>query len=167
MTTNPRLAILRPGPRRRALGLALVLLPVALGLGGCETLVRPDALRVSVVGVEPLPGQGLELRFNVRLRVLNPNDTPIDFDGLAVDLAVNGKRLASGVSDQKGSVPRYGETLISLPVTVSAFAALRQAMDLSQAAPLRELPYVVSGKLAGGLFGTVRFSHSGTVVLSP
>lgn len=149
-------------PAAHGLGLWLVALAMLLALAGCETLPNRDPLRVSVVGVEPARSEGLELRFVVRLRVQNPNDAGVDFDGVAVDLELNGKNLGSGVSDQKGSVPRFGETLISVPVSVSAFAAVRQAMGLSDAAK-GELPYVVSGKLAGGLFGTIRFSQAGTL----
>ncbi len=143
----------------------LATLMIMLALAGCETMATRDALRVSVVGVDPLQGEGLELRFVVKLRVQNPNDASVDFDGVALDLELNGKNLASGVSDQKGTVPRYGETVISVPVSVSAFAAVRQAMGLSDVAARGELPYVVRGKLAGGTFGSVRFSDSGTLKL--
>jgi LEA14-like dessication related protein len=148
--------------RRVWLWLAAALL---LALAGCETLIHPDALRVNVVGVEPQKSEGLELRFVVKLRVQNPNDLSLDFDGVAVDLEVNGKNLASGVSDQKGSVPRYGEALIGIPVTVSAFAAVRQVLALTDGAERTELPYTVRGKLAGGRFGSIRFTHSGTLKL--
>jgi LEA14-like dessication related protein len=156
-----------PTARQRASSLLawLMLLAALLALSGCESLGLRDPLRVSVAGVEPLPGEGLELRFNVRLRVQNPNDGPVEYDGVALDLEVNGRPLASGVSDQKGTVPRYGEAVLSVPVTVSAFSAVRQALGLAQGAAPTELPYVVSGKLAGGVFGTVRFSHSGTLKL--
>jgi LEA14-like dessication related protein len=153
---------MRTTPSRRAL-LVYALLPLALP--GCATLGQRDALKVTVAGVEPLPGEGLELRFLVRLRLQNPNDTAIEFDGVALDLALNGKDLASGVSAQKGVVPRFGETLLDVPLTVSAFAAVRQALSLSGAADKGELPYVVTGKLAGGLFGSVRFSSSGVLTL--
>ena len=136
-----------------------------LALAGRETMTTRDALRVSVVGVEPLKGEALELRFIVRLRVQNPKHAGGAFDGVALDLEVDGKNLASGVSDQKGTVPRFGETLVSVPVSVSAFAAVRQAMGLGDVAARGELPYVVSGKLAGVAFGNVRFSDSGTLRL--
>jgi len=141
------------------------LLLVLAALVGCETMGGREALRVNVVGVEPLQGAGMELRFAVKLRVQNPNDAPVDFDGVAIDLDVNGKNLASGVSDQKGTVPRFGETLITVPLTVSAFAAARQLLGLSDVQARGELPYEVRGKLAGGMFGSVRFSNSGTLRL--
>jgi hypothetical protein len=122
-------------------------------------------VRVHLAGVEPLPGQGLELRFMIRLRVQNPNETPIDYDGVALDLEVNRKLLASGVSDQKGSVPRFGEAVLGVPVTISAFAAVRQALGLAEGQSLENMPYVLSGKLAGGPFGVLRFADEGTLSL--
>lgn len=132
-------------------------------LAGCVTM--SDALRVNVVGVEPLQGEGLELRFAVKLRVQNPNETSISFDGVAVDLDLDGKNVATGVSDQQGSVPRFGETIITIPVTVSAFSVARVLVGLTDVQSRGEVPYAVSGKLAGGSFGSVRFSRSGTLKL--
>ncbi len=68
------------------------------------------------------------MRFNVKLRVQNPNDSTINFDGVSLDLELNGKPFASGVSDQRGTVPRFGETIVTVPLTVPAFTAVRQAI---------------------------------------
>lgn len=150
------------GARRWAgwLGAALLLLL----LGACAT-IGGDALRVNVVGVEPLQGEGLELRFAVKLRVQNPNDAGVDFDGVAFDLDLDGKNVGTGVSDQKGTVPRFGETIITVPVSVSAFSAARLVLGLTDIQTRSEIPYAVSGKLAGSGFGSVRFSRSGTLKL--
>lgn len=154
-----RLGLSRAARWLAALLAACLLLP---WLAGCATL-GADALRVNVVGVEPLQGQGMELRFAVKLRVQNPNDLSVDFDGVAVDLELNGKNLATGVSDARGSVPRFGETVIVVPVSISAFAALRQVLAFTDGTKRDEIPYVVSGKLAGSAFGSVRFSQAGTL----
>jgi hypothetical protein len=112
-----------------------------------------------------LPSQDLEVRFAIKLRVQNPNETAIDYNGIALDLEVNGHSLASGVSDQSGSIPRFSETIVSVPVSISAFSVLRQTLGLSQTQTLDNLPYVLHGKLAGGLFGTMRFVDSGKLSL--
>lgn len=144
----------------------LALLSVLLlVLSGCAAFSQRDPLNVQVAGIQPLPGEGLELRMNVKLRIQNPNDMALDYDGVALDLEVNGRRLASGVSDARGSVPRFGETVLSVPVTVSAFSAARQALGLAEHIGLDEVPYVLRGKLAGGLFGTQRFVEKGTLEL--
>ena len=134
-----------------------------LGLASCAALPGGADLRVNVVGIEALQGEGLELRFAVKLRAQNSGATAIDFDGVALELELNGKALATGVSDQRGSVPRYGEALFNVPVSVSALAALRQAIGLADAQTLDKLPYVLRGKLGSGLFGALRFSDQGTL----
>lgn len=139
---------------------AAPLLLAATLLAGCASLPNRDPPRVDVVGIEPLAGEGLELRMAVKLRVQNPNDTPIRYEGAALELAVNGRTLASGVSAAGGSVPRYGESVVVIPVSVSALNMARQIGPLlDQRGPALE--YTVRGKLEGGLFGTRRFSGSG------
>ena len=123
------------------LGRLLPALCLGVLLSACSTFGQRDPLRIDLVGLEPLPGQGMEMRFMVKLRVQNPNDEPIEYNGIALALAVNGQPLA-------------------------AFSAFRQAWGLSNNAPTRGMPYVVKGKLAGGLFGTVRFSEKGTLDFS-
>lgn len=148
---------------RRLIGLTLSL--VLLSLSACALFPDRDALHINVVGIEPLQSQDLEVRFAVKLRVQNPNETAIDYNGVAMDLEVNGRPLAAGVSDQQGSIPRFSETVLTVPVSVSAFSVLRQTLGLSQTQSLNNLPYVLRGKLAGGLFGTVRFVDRGTLDL--
>src|SRR5262245_28448959 len=96
--------------------LAILLLTVVSILGGCATLEGRDPVQVTVAGIEPLEGEGLEVRMLVKLRVQNPNDTPVDYSGVYVKLDVQGSTFASGVSDERGSVPRYGESVIGVPV---------------------------------------------------
>lgn len=130
-------------------------------LAGCASWAPRAPLHIDLVGLEPLPSQGLEMRFAVKLRVQNPNESAVDFNGLSLALDINGQPLARGVSDQRGQVPRFGETVISVPVTISAYSVLRQAWGASNQQPGQSLPYQLRGKLADGLFGTRRFSDSG------
>ncbi|MGE8500351.1 MAG: LEA type 2 family protein [Pseudomonas sp.] len=132
-------------------------------LVGCSTLSGRDPLHIDLVGLEPLPGEGLEMRFAVKLRVQNPNDSAIDYNGVALQLEINSQPLASGVSDQSGQVPRFGEAVIRVPVSISAYSAMRQAWGVAGYQPGDDLPYVVRGKLANGLFGTTRFVDSGSL----
>ncbi|HCJ28092.1 MAG TPA: water stress/hypersensitive response domain-containing protein [Pseudomonas sp.] len=155
-------------PMRPALSVAplLSVLLLVLGLAGCAAFSQRDPLNVQVAGIQPLSGEGLELRMAVKLRIQNPNDMALDYNGVALDLEINGRRLASGVSDARGSVPRFGETVLSVPMTISAFSAARQALGLAEHIGMDEVPYVLRGKLAGGLFGTQRFVEKGTLDLT-
>ncbi|VVM69343.1 hypothetical protein PS662_01714 [Pseudomonas fluorescens] len=144
---------------------AVVLSLLLLSLSACALLPNRDPLNINVVGFEPLQSQDMEVRFAVKIRVQNPNENAIDYNGVAVDLEVNGQPLAAGVSDQSGSIARFSETVLTVPVSVSAFSVLRQTFGLSQTQTLNNLPYVLRGKLAGGLFGTMRFTDSGKLSL--
>ncbi|MFT3760296.1 LEA type 2 family protein [Thauera sp.] len=142
------------------------LLLCVLTLAGCASLTHREPVRINVVGLEPLAGQGMEMRFTLKLRVQNPNDAAIDFDGLALELDLDGKAFATGVSDQRGTVPRFGETVISVPVSVSASAVLRQAIGMIEGRAMADgVPYTLRGRLAGGMLGSVRFSDEGRLNL--
>ena len=133
------------------------------GLAACSSFAPRDPLHIDLVGLEPLPGEGLEMRFALKLRIQNPNDQAITYNGVALQLAINNQPLASGMSDQSGQVPRFGETLIRVPVSISAYSAMRQAWGAAGYTPGAGLPYQLSGKLGGGLFGSARFTDSGTL----
>jgi LEA14-like dessication related protein len=151
-------------PTRRHL-IVTALAAAPLFVAGCATLQGQEALRVNVVGLEKLEGEGFELRFAVKLRVQNPNTSGVDFDGIALDLDVNGRALANGVSSARGSIPRFGETVVTVPVSVSAIAAVRQMLGLIDGNAKGELPYKLRGRLGGGVFGSQSFSSEGTLKL--
>lgn len=137
-----------------------LVLALAASLSACASLAPGDPPRVDVVGVEPLAGQGMEVRLLVKLRVINPNDSAIDYDGLFVEMDVRGKSFASGVSNARGTVPRFGEALLTVPVTVPALAMLRQALGMAQG-DRSPITYAINGKLSGPQWRSLRFSSSG------
>jgi len=151
---------------RRAALLALAAAPLA----GCATLQGAEPLKVSVVDLVSLAGEGLEVRMMVRLRVQNPTEAAIEYDGISLDLDVRGMSFASGVSAESGRIPRFGEAIVSVPVTIPATALVRQALSLmgSNASSQRiKLDYAARGRLAGGLFGGRRFESSGQIDWPP
>jgi hypothetical protein len=139
-----------------------------LALGGCAALPERDPLRVNVVGVSALPGEGLELRFEVRLRVQNPGEAALDFDGLAIDLELRDLPFASGVSSERGSVPRFGEAVLAVPVTVSATALVRQGLSLMQGQQQnKRIGYRLRGRLGGTGLLSRRFDARGELDWPP
>ena len=129
---------------------------------GCASMKTRDPLLVTVAGIEPLQGQGLELRLMVKLRVQNPNDTPVDYNGVAVQMDVQRKTFATGVVDAAGSVPRFGETVIAVPVTISAFRMARQALGVFNGGALDKIDYEMHGKLNGSGLSVTRFNTKGS-----
>jgi LEA14-like dessication related protein len=140
---------------------ALMIAVTALLLGACASLPNQDPLQVTVAGIESLPGEGMELRMLVKLRVQNPNQAPIDFSGVYVELDVQGKTFATGVSSESGTVPAFGEAVVAVPVTVSVLRMVRQVVGVLDGQPVEKIRYEMSGKLSGGVFNTHRFGTSG------
>jgi LEA14-like dessication related protein len=145
----------------------LLVLALPAMLAGCAALSGGDPPRVSFAGVESLSGEGMELRFTVKLRVQNPGNAPLEIDGLSLNLAVRGMDFASGVSAVKTSVPRFGEAVLSVPVTVPATALLRQAWAMTGNREVRKIEFELSGRLGAGPFGGSRFATKGDIDWPP
>lgn len=131
-------------------------------LAGCASLQPRDPLQVTVAGIEPLQGQGLEMRMTVKLRVQNPNDAAVEYNGVALQMEVQGKTFASGVTDASGAVPRFGESVIAVPVTISAFRMARQAIGMMSGGGLNRIDYEMKGKLSRGAMSATRFATRGS-----
>jgi LEA14-like dessication related protein len=138
-------------------------------LTGCAALNQSEPLRISVAGMQPLEGKGMEARFAVQLRIQNHSDKPLDYDGIALDLDLRGTSFASGVSDQRGAIPRFGETVITVPVTVPATAILRHVFQMATSErtdAMTKVDYQLRGRLGGpGLAGGRRFDSTGELTL--
>ncbi|MFL6549668.1 MAG: LEA type 2 family protein [Povalibacter sp.] len=134
---------------------------LCIGLLSCASLPGRDPPEVSIAGMEPLQGQGLEMRFLLKLRVQNPNDSPIDYDGVSVQLNMQGKKFATGVSDATGNVPRYGESIISVPLTIPAFQVARQVIGMTSQPATGKFRYELKGKLSAPGLGSTHFSNQG------
>jgi LEA14-like dessication related protein len=137
---------------------------MATALAACAGMGLREPLRVSLAGLEPLAGAGMEARFLARIRVQNPNDVSIAYSGLSAELDLNGRSFASGVSDATGEIPRFGESVLELPVTVPATAIVRQVLvfiwgDRSKAT------YRVRGFLNTGTVGRAPFDATGEIEL--
>lgn len=144
------------------LGLSLFFMFMTMFAGGCTLLPPAEPVDVTVAGIESLPSEGMELRLAVKLRVQNPNDQPIDFDGISVRLIVQGKTFATGVSDQRGTVPRFGTEVLTVAVTVSALRVAWNTFGLlmNEGAPDR-IRYDLEGKINRTGFGSIPFRANG------
>jgi len=149
--------------RRRAL---LVLFSLGtLLLGGCAGLQRAESVNVIIAGVEPLEGEGLEVRMLVKLRIQNASDAALAFNGVAVQMDVQGKRFATGVSNAGGSIPRFGEAVVAVPVSISVLGIVRQAVGVFTGDAGGKLAYEMTGQLAGPALTGVQFRTAGELTL--
>jgi LEA14-like dessication related protein len=144
---------------------SLALLTVVLVAAACTFLQRTDPPQVTVVGVEPAAGEGLEARMQLKLRVQNPNSTPIDYSGVYVELDLLGKSFASGVSDASGTVPAFGEVVLVVPVSISVLGLVGQAAGMLEGKVPDKIKYELRGKLNSPSSGALRFKSEGELQL--
>jgi hypothetical protein len=78
---------------------------------------------------------------------------------------VQGKRFATGVADVSGSVPRFGETVVAVPVSVSAMRIAGQILGFVTSDYSGKVAYEMAGKLAGPTFSSVSFTSKGELTL--
>lgn len=145
----------------RSFRLGFLGIAAALALAGCAGMARQEPLQVTVADIQPLAAEGLEMRMMVRLRVQNPNDAPVDYDGVFLRLDVLDRTFATGVSDQRGTVPRFGESVVGVPVTVSALRMAVGALGVLDGRPIDRINYTLDGRLNGPVFGSTRFRVQG------
>lgn len=158
MTTFPRCL-----PPAVWLGAILFL----LSTGGCAALQPAlEAPRISLVNMIQLPSEGMETIFQLELRLINPNDVPLNLKGIDCRLEVNDSTVAAGVSDERVALPALG-TLV-YPVTVYASASdfimlmVRLMAQSGQAPEDFELSYRMKGRvfLADGMPGLNRLTFT-------
>ena len=153
--------------RKASASLIYLLLPLLL-VTGCSTMGLDDfdEPEVELVGLEPLPSQGMEARFLVRLRIVNPNSTALDIDGMAYEVYLRDSRILSGVSNQPLAIPAFSEETAELEVAAGMFASLSLLRDFMTNPPDAGIPYTLKAKLSrGGMGGTIRVSREGVIDL--
>ncbi len=145
------------------------LLAMVALLSGCAGLTSQSAPRVNLAGIESLPGEGLELRFMLKLRVQNPGDADLRYDGVWAEVDLRGQPLASGGAPLTGVVPRFGEVVVMLPVTASGLSIARQAISLLGGAregkTMASVTYALRGRLGGLGLGGGNFESRGEIDL--
>jgi len=142
----------------------LVLLAV---LSGCSTLPgKPEPPRVNLVGLQLVSMELFEQRYQVRLRVKNPNPYELPIQGVDFRLDINGQAFADGVSNRSVTVPAYGEQVIALEVSSNLIQVFRQLQSLENSrSPGFE--YRINGTVAVGDHGQrLPFDYSGDIQLS-
>lgn len=139
-----------------------LLLPLltACATGHLRNLEEPRVTLVDVVSAEA-PGV-FEQRYNVTLRIQNPNNVDLPLEGLNYTVFLNDREFARGVSRDHAVVPALGEEVVHVTVTNSPLDWVKQ-IDRLQSDPALQPSYKVQGALFLQGYGQQRlpFSQSG------
>ena len=144
----------------------IAVLCAALLLLGCQRPADIQPPRVSLVDIRMLPGGLLEQRFQLDLRITNPNNFDVPLDGLSFTLALNDAVFADGVSNRAVVVPRLGEVVVPINSRTTLFHMVEQVMALADA---QSLTYRLEGRafLAGRGGGSMPFESAGALNMGP
>ncbi len=133
-------------------------------LTACSTLTPPDfdEPEIRLVALRPLSIENMEARFEIRLRVLNPNPVAINIKGLYSEVYLQDRRVLSGTSADGGRIPAYGEGEVTLTASIGMLDSLALARELAERRPAAGLPYLLKTKLSvEGLPMALRLEHRG------
>jgi LEA14-like dessication related protein len=144
---------------------SIVFLLVAMS--ACSTLYQQlDPPKISVESFRTLPsGQGTP-RFEIKLRVVNPNVVPLDIAGVSYSVEIMDRELITGVANDVPVIEAYGDEVVTLEAGLQLFELLRLLASLGTA-PGDAVPYRLSAKMDfRGMVPTQRIEDSGEIRLN-
>ena len=148
-------------PKLNFLGLLFITLLVS----SCAS-IRPDYEEpdLQLTNLQILPLQGLEQRFRLTFRVVNPNNTTFPVDGMSFKLSLRGLKLASGVSDKKFVLEPLSENTFDVDVSANLINSGRVLFDILNSSP-QELAYEINAKIftSKGVWGSIPVTRSGVI----
>ena len=133
----------------------------------CSTLPRDfETPKVSIANIVPKDMTLMEQRFDVQLRIQNPNNVDLGINGIRFDIDINRQEFGNGMSGAKVTVPRFGSEVINGEVITGLGSMLRQAQGLSSG--ITKVQYRLKGKAFAESPASfvIPFDESGEIDLS-
>ena len=145
----------------------IVIIFGVLLLGGCASFApRLDPPKISLVSLRSLPGENGAPRFEIKLRVINPNRQTLDIVGISYSVTLLEKELINGVANDIAPIEGYGEGEVKLGADLQLFELLRLLASIGKTGS-GPLNYRFSAKIDfGGLMPTQRIEEVGEITLN-
>lgn len=146
---------------------ALLVLLLALSLNGCATMQGDfDPPRVTLDTFKALPSNGSTPRFEIKLRIANPNKQKLDIAGISYSVDILEQELISGVTNEVPLIAGYTEEVVTLQASLQWFQLVRLLTGLA-GEQVRALDYRFAAKIDfNGFVPTQRVEERGTIDLS-
>ncbi|RLA45349.1 MAG: hypothetical protein DRQ97_09860 [Gammaproteobacteria bacterium] len=135
-------------------------------LTGCAGLTpQLDPPKVSIDSFTSLPSSGGAPRFEIKLRVANPNKQTLDIAGISYSVELLGKEVISGVTNDVPTIEGYSEEVVTLEAGLQLFQLLRLLSSLGRT-QADALDYRLSAKIDfNGFIPTQRIEETGEITL--
>jgi len=148
---------------------AAVIMAVAfcIVISGCAGIKRrSEAPRIMLAHVTIGEVRAFESEFDVQIRIFNTRNEPLTVKGMECELALNGRKLAMGVTRPDKTIPAFETDIVTMKLYSSMIDVVRGFMQLPRE---KELTYVVSGTIHflshGVLTSSVPFFSEGAIKL--
>jgi LEA14-like dessication related protein len=153
-------------PFRPYISLFSGLIVIFLILSGCAGWnQRLETPRITLSNFSVQEIKVFESVFKVEMRVFNTNDVPLEIKGLQCDLELNGKRLATGVTNVKINIPSYETGIIPMTLYSSVLDVITMLRGLAKT---NKLEYKLTGRIRlgkGVIPSTIPFKSTGELPL--
>lgn len=119
--------------RRVRIRLRVLLALILVCLTACATVpsgIEPP--KISIANIAPKDVAVFEQRFDVQLRIQNPNNQELEINGLRCDIELNDKEFGNGMSGQRVKIPRFGSEVVNVEVITGLGSFLRQFQELNK-----------------------------------
>ena len=131
-------------------------------LAGCSSLpMGAVAPKVSVADIDVKSLGVFEQRFDLGLRVTNPNDFDLKIEGLDFDLEVNGRPFAKGLSSAAAMIPAASSTIIHVEAITESKNIISQVKTMPFEMLKEGVPYKVKGRVKTDRTDWMPFEHKG------
>lgn len=135
-------------------------------LSACATITpQLDPPKINIEDFRSLPAEGGAPRFEITLRVTNPNAQALDIVGISYSVELLGRELITGVSKNIPSIGGYSEGLVTLEAGLQLFELLRLLASVGNQGD-GPLEYRFLAKIDfAGFVPTQRIEESGEIAL--
>lgn len=125
-----------------------------------------DPPRVTLESFKALPTEGTAPRFEMKLRIANPNTQSLDIAGISYSVDILGRELLTGVTNEVPVIEGYAEEVVTLQAGLQLFELIRLVTGLA-AEQASHIDYRFRAKIDfNGLMPTQRIEETGTIDLS-
>ncbi|MEZ5502628.1 MAG: LEA type 2 family protein [Halioglobus sp.] len=138
-----------------------------LALVGCASLAPEiDPPKISLVALRTLPAEGGAPRFEITLRVINPNKQELDIAGISYSVELLNKELVTGVANDIAPIEGYGEGIVTLQAQLQLLELLRLMANMGTTRS-QPLAYRFAANIDfNGLLPTQRIEETGEITLN-
>lgn len=131
-------------------------------LSGCAAMQTGyDSPTVSLTSFRLIPGESIVPKFEIGLRIINPNRDALELEGLFYNITIDNNKILAGVANELPIVEGYGEEDILLEASVDVLGGAKLLQSLING-PKDSFYYGFNAKLdLGSLKPPLRISEQG------